>query len=300
LDAGNAVAAVSARDWTNLKAALYVLTAIGIFALIFTSGRFTGDQASALQIMFLRYAGGFLTVLLIAAFRRESWAGMQSRHRFNQAARALSGGLGGAAIIFGNANMPLVDANAISLLKVVFLVALGMLILGDRLRTRHVVGILVCLAGAAVVVASRGAFTNMRPGYLLPALVTLVGALLFAIEALYIKILTTADRPLVTLAHANLFGMLLLLVPALLTWQSTGPINLILLMLGPLAILAQYFNIRGYTLASVSIIAPLTYASLIFAALFGWLFFAELPTPGILAGAALIAVGGTILALSRR
>lgn len=298
---GGAVSVAAAgRDWANLRAALCVLTATGVFALIFTSGRFAGDLASPLQIMFLRYAGGFLTVAAIAFWRGETWTSLQSEHRTLQILRALTGGLGGAAIIFGNTHMPLVDANAISLLKAVFLVALGIVVLGDRLRRVHFAAIGICISGAAMVMASRGAFTDFDPAYLLPAAVVLGGAMLFAYEGLLIKILAMSDRPMVTLAHANFFGMALLAGPALLTWQSFGPVNLAFLMLGPLAISAQYLNIRGYTIANVSIIAPLGYASLIFAALLGWLFFGEIPTSGVLAGAALIALGGIILALSRR
>src|SRR5690554_7156198 len=50
------------------------------------------------------------------------------------------------------------------------------------------------------------------------------------------------------------------------------------IFLGPMAILGQYFNIRAYSLAKVSVLAPLSYASLLFAALIGWLFFSEIPS----------------------
>jgi drug/metabolite transporter (DMT)-like permease len=291
-------ATYAVRDWTNLKAALYVLAVSAIFTLVFTSGRFAADLASALQIMFLRYVGGFLTISLIAMLRGETWNSLQSPHRSKQALRALTGGLGGAAIIYGNGHMPLVDANAISLLNAAFLVALGVIVLGERLRKRHVVGVLLCVVGAGTVMAVRGAFSSLDFAYLLPAGVVLFGALLIAFEGLYIKLLSGLDRPLVTLAHANFFGMLLLAIPAALSWQSFGPVNFALLLLGPLAILGQFLNIRAYTLASVSLLAPLSYSSLIFAALFGWAFFTETLTLGLALGAALIAFGGIIIALS--
>ncbi|WEK06022.1 MAG: DMT family transporter [Candidatus Devosia phytovorans] len=288
------------RDWTNFRSVLFVLSAIVIFSLIFTSGRFAGELASSFQIMFLRYAGGFVTVLGLSASQPQSFQSLQSKHRLSQALRALVGGLGGAAIIFGNTYMPLVDANAISQLSGVFMLALGIIIFRERLRSIHIAGSLVCILGAAVVVAARGAFTTFDANYLVPASVVIIGALLLALEGIFIKILTLADRPLVTLAHANFFGMLLLLIPAVLTWKSTGPVNAVLLCLGPLAILGQYCNIRGYTSASVSLLAPIGYASLIFAAVWGWVFFMELPTAGVILGGVLIAIGGTTLALSRR
>ena len=50
----------------------------------------------------------------------------------------------------------------------------------------------------------------------------------------------------------------------------------------------------------MSVLAPLSYSSLIFAAVIGWAFFAEVPTLGVALGAATIAAGGIVLALTRR
>jgi drug/metabolite transporter (DMT)-like permease len=225
---------------------------------------------------------------------------MQSQNRVLHASRALAGGLAGSAVIFANMSMPLVDANAIGLLNVVFAVILGAAILGDRLRPRQYLGGITCLLGAAVIMTVRGAFTGYNAEYLIPSAVAVLGALLLATESIHIKLLTTRDRPLVTLAHANFFGTILMAGPALLTWQSPDWMILALLGLGPFAILGQYFTIRAYSLAPVSLLAPLSYTSLLFAALLGWLFFSELPTFGVLAGAALITLGGTVIILSRR
>lgn len=296
IDAGT----VAGDRRNNLRAGAFVLAAVFIFALIFSSGRFVADLASAFQIMFLRYAGGCLTVIVVAKAQGESWSTLQSRHRLQQASRALAGGLGGAAMIFAYMHMPLVDANAIGLLNVVFALLLGFCILGDRLRMRQLFGAVLCLVGAATIMAARGAFASFEASYLLPSAVVVMGAFLIAVEGIHIKILTRLDRPLITLAHANFFGALLLFVPAFLTWKSTGWINLALLCLGPLAILGQYSNIRGYSLAAISVLAPLSYCSLLYAAFLGWLFFAELPTLGVIAGAALIVFGGTTIMLSRR
>ncbi|RYE87755.1 MAG: DMT family transporter [Hyphomicrobiales bacterium] len=288
------------RDWTNLLAASFAITSTCIFALIFMSGRFTGDAASPIQIMFLRYVGGLLTVTIICLVRRQSWQSIQSPYRLSQFWRVLTGAVGAVALIYGNANMPLVDASAINLLRVVFLIVLGMIVLGERLNTMRSVGILICVAGAALIMVARGAFSGFGIDYLLPAGVVLVGSMFVAAEGLFIKILATTDRPLVTIVHANVFGVLLLFVPAVLTWGSLGPVNFALLMLGPFAILGQYLTIRANELASVSVLAPLSYSSLIFAAVIGWAFFAEVPTLGVALGAATIAAGGIVLALTRK
>ena len=288
------------HNWNNLEAATFALSSTFIFTLIFMSGRFTGDAASPIQIMFLRYLGGLITVTIICVVSRQSWTSIQSPYRLSQLWRVFTGAAGAIALIYGNAHMPLVDASAINLLRVVFLIVLGMIVLGERLTSSHSIGIAICVAGAALIMVARGAFSGFSAQYLVPAGVVLLGSLFVAAEGLFIKILATSDRPLVTIVHANVFGVLLLCGPAVLTWGSLGPVNLALLMLGPFAILGQYLTIRANSLASVSVLAPLSYASLIFAAVIGWLFFAEIPSLGVGAGALTIAAGGILLAVTRR
>lgn len=288
------------REWNNIEAALLALSSTFIFTLIFMSGRFAGDAASPIQIMFLRYVGGLITITIICLVTRQSWVSVQSPYRLSQFWRVFTGAAGAIALIYGNAHMPLVDASAINLLRVAFLILLGMIVLGERLNLVRAVGIAICIVGAALVMVARGAFSGFSAEYLVPAGVVLLGSLFVAAEGLLIKMLATSDKPLVTIVHANVFGVILLFVPAVLTWASPGPINLALLMLGPFAILGQYLTIKANSLASLSVLAPLSYASLIFAAVIGWLFFAELPTLGVAIGALTIAVGGILLAVTRR
>ena len=133
-----------------------------------------------------------------------------------------------------------------------------------------------------------------------PALIALLAAVLFAFEGIFIKLLSRIDDLLTTLLYVNFFGMVLLLGPALTAWRSWGPENLFFVALGPLAITAQYFNLRAFALANVSVLAPVGYSSLVFATLIGWVFFDEVPTRGLIVGAGFVVVGGLVLALSRR
>jgi drug/metabolite transporter (DMT)-like permease len=285
----------------NVEAVLFKLAGGLFFAVMFASGKFAGELASALQILFLRYVGGFLTLIVIVGVtRRCDVARLRSKHWQLQMTRAFCSAFGGVAIIHANAHMPITDANAISLLSAVFLVGLGMLIFHERPTFWHVVGMIVCVAGAATIAGARGVFASFDASYLWPALIALAAAVLFAFEGIFIKLLSRIDDPLTTLLYVNFFGILLLLVPALVSWRSWGPENGFFIALGPLAITAQYCNLRAFMLAKVSVLAPVGYSALVFATAIGWLFFGEVPTPGVLAGAGLVVAGGLVLALSRR
>ena len=285
----------------NVEAVLFKLAGGLFFAVMFASGKFAGELASALQILFLRYIGGFLTLLLIIGITfTPDYARLRSNYWQLQLTRAFCSAFGGVAMIHANAHMPISDANAISLLSAVFLVLLGMLVFHERPTYWHVIGMIVCVAGAATIALSRGVFSSFDASYVGPALIALLAAVLFAFEGVFIKMLSRIDDPLTTLLYVNFFGTFLLLVPALVSWRSWGPENVFFIALGPLAIAAQYCNLRAFILAKVSVLAPVSYSSLAFATLIGWIFFGEVPTLGVVAGAGLIVLGGLVLALSRR
>lgn len=283
---------------SNLTAVLWVLAGTALFSLIFASGKFAGDNASTFQILFLRYIGGLTTLLSVIGLRGERLTAYRSRKPSAHFMRAAFGASGGLALIYASAEMPIVDATAIGLLYVVFVIPLGMLVFKERINRQHLAGIALCCAGATLMMISRGAFTKFTPAYAWPAAIAILGAALLAVEGLMIKLLSHADRALAVLLYVNGFGVLLMAVPAVTTWKVlsiTGALPF--LLLGPIAVTAQYCIVQGYRLASLSIVGPVDYTWLVFAGLIGFLFFGEVPTWGAVTGSIVIAAGGIVLAI---
>ncbi|MGO6949686.1 DMT family transporter [Rhizobium johnstonii] len=287
----------SHKIYTNTKAIAWVTAGTALFSLVYASGKFADGSATAPQILFLRYIGGLATLLLIVAVRRERLSAYRSPKPFSHLMRAVFGASGGGALIYASANMPIVDATAIGLLYVVFVIPLGVLVLKERLNGQHFGAISICCAGAAIIMASRGAFTEFNSAYVFPAGIAVLGAALLAVEGLMIKMLSHSDRAMTVLLYVNTFGIMLMAVPAAMQWKPLsfeGTMSFVLL--GPLAVTAQYCIVQGYRISSLSIVGPVDYTWLIFAGLIGFLFFGEKPTFGVAAGSAIIAAGGIILA----
>ncbi len=104
-----------------------------VFSIFYASGKFAGDLASPLQIVFLRYVGGLVTLACIVAFSGKSYSVYISDQPFSHVFRAIFGCYGGVGIVYASANMPIIDATAISLLYVVFVIPLGVMFLGERI-----------------------------------------------------------------------------------------------------------------------------------------------------------------------
>ncbi|UDF30776.1 UNVERIFIED_ORG: DMT family transporter [Roseateles sp. XES5] len=288
----------SHQFYANIKAIAWVTIGTALFSLIFASGKFADGSATSLQILFLRYVGGATMLLLVVAMRRERPSAYRSSKPVSHFMRAVFGASGGGALIYASANMPIIDATAIGLLYVVFVIPLGMLVLKERLSRQHLGAIATCCTGAAIIMAARGAFTAFHPAYVFPAAIAVLGAALLAVEGLMIKMLSHADRAMTVLLYVNTFGVLLMAVPAAMQWV---PLSLesamCFVLLGPLAVTAQYCIVQGYRLASLSIVGPVDYSWLIFAGLIGFLFFGEQPTLGVVTGSAIVTAGGIMLAI---
>lgn len=285
--------------YINAKAIAWVTAGTALFSLIFASGKFADGSASSVQILFLRYVGGLATLLVIVAASRERLSAYRSPKPYSHLVRAIFGASGGGALIYASANMPIIDATAIGLLYVVFVIPLGVLVLKERFTGQQLAAVALCCAGAAIIMASRGAFREFQLSYIFPAAIAILGAALLAVEGLMIKMLSHADRAMTVLLYVNVFGIILMAGPAALYWTPVSFKNALLIMLlGPIAVTAQYCIVRGYRLAPLAIVGPVDYTWLIFAGLIGFLFFGEEPKLGVVAGAAVIAAGGIILAVT--
>lgn len=281
---------------SNALAIAAIACSTGIWAFIFASAKFLDGTATAMQICFLRYIGGVLMLLIIALTSQRRLSTYRSASVKGHFARALCGCFGALAIIYASAEMPIVDASGIGLLYVVIMIALSVLIFGDRINGWRATGIALCCAGAFAMLWSRGGFRSLDLAYLGPASVALLGALLLAFEGILIKGLSRNDSAVTVMLYVNFFGLAIMAIPAAVAWQPLATLDIaLLLLLGPLAILGQFLTILAYRLADLSLVGPFEYSWLIFAALIG-LAFGEVPPAGVLLGATLMMTGGVILA----
>jgi len=286
---------------SHLHAILWVLASTAIWTLIFAAAKFAdafaissgGSAMGVFQITLLRYLGALAGLAVLVALRGGLRA-HRSRQLLTHLLRAFCGTGAAVAITWASARMPIADATAFAMLYGVALVLLGVVFLGERLGRAHGLAVGVSVAGAAAVLLAQGAFRGALP--VGPALVALASAGLMAVEGLLIRVLGRAEPAPTVMLHVGVFGLLLMLVPAWLTWQPVGwGAMLACLALGPAGLLGQYATIRGYREALLSVVGPVDYSWLVFAMLLGWLVFAEPPALATLAGSALILAGGVML-----
>lgn len=148
---------------------------------------------------------------------------------------------------------------------------------------------------AAIVLGFIGVLVALRPGaqsFDLPVLVSLFGSTMFAVMILGARLLrNTADGALV---FWQIMGALA--AGAATAWIGWTPPSVadtaLLALLGVVAMAAHLLIARSLKLADAAAIAPLEYTLLLWAIVFGWLFFGDVPEAAVAAGAALITASG--------
>jgi drug/metabolite transporter (DMT)-like permease len=130
-----------------------------------------------------------------------------------------------------------------------------------------------------------------------PALIALLGSMFFAVSMITTRVLRgTSDTMLV--ATQTLGTLLLGALAAPFGWVTPSLRDLLLLcLLGVVALVAHACTNRSLKLAPASVVVPYQYTLIVWAILFGWLVFNDVPALLMLLGAAIIVAAGLFIFL---
>ncbi len=203
--------------------------------------------------------------------------------------RAAAGTVGMILGFYAYQKMPLADANALSFTRTLWLVPLAAFVLKEQVGPRRI---------AATVVGFLGALLMLQPaaqgemGW--PAIAALVAALLIALTVTGMKVMTRDHTTTTLMTWSAVLGFVLSIPPALFEWRWPTFVDLLLLgAMGVLGTITQAAYIKGMSEGDAAVMAPVDYTRLIFAIIFGYLLFGDIPNTLTMAGAAII-IGATL------
>lgn len=160
------------------------------------------------------------------------------------------------------------------------------------------------LRWAAVLMGFGGVFVACDPaslGFSLPVLLVLAAAGFWGLSIVLLSKVATQERTTVQLVLNNAFFLVIAGVPMLWTWQTPGWQELLLMIVvGALGGLGQYFLFEGMKRAPISIIAPFEYTALLWAFALGFLIWGDVPRDAVFVGAAIIVLAGLVVVASER
>lgn len=283
-----------ARPQSNALAAALILVATAFIAATTLMAKSLGTDTlgaplPALQISHGRFLFAFIALASVAAVMRPA---LSQPHWRLHIARTTCGWAGVTLMFASVAFIPLADATAISFLNPVFAMMLAIPLLGE-----HVGRVRWSAAGLALI----GALVLLRPApdsFQPAAFLALGAAMVMGMELIFIKKLAGRENPFQILLVNNLIGLGLATCAVLPVWQApTGAQWAVLAGIGLCMAVAQTCFVNAMARADASFVAPISYATLVFAAGYDALFYGVRPDGVTYAGAAIILTGALWLAL---
>jgi len=230
-----------------------------------------------IPVAFMVWKGGGITALGIT-------------NRWGLLARGLSALVTSFLFIIAIRHMPLADITVIMFASPLFLTALAPRFLGEQVGWRR---------WTAVIVGFLGVMVMIRPGggiILLPALLAILATLVHAgrdiITRHLAKTETTNGIMFVSTLCISIGGLATL--PFGWRMPDAGGLGL-LLFTGVLQGIGQYFMVSAFRYGEAVVIAPFRYFALIWATLYGFLMFGDVPGVNTLAGAGIVIASGLFI-----
>ena len=242
------------------------------------------------QVLFLRFFIGFIPIFFIipkdklSSFYKTSRPGL---HAF----RAITGALAIIALFVGLRELPLADVVSLTFGGPIFVTVASIFFLSEKVGIKRWSAVFLGFIGMLLIV--KPAFIDLNFYYLTP----IIFCIFFACVAISVRSLSKTEANY-TIAFYFTFLCTLLGLGSIffVEWKLPSLIDfLIFIIMGLCGSIANLLLTQSYRLAEASLVTPIKYLSLVFAIIFGFVIWSEIPKVLTLIGAALVIISSLII-----
>ncbi|CAO3458730.1 DMT family transporter [Azospirillum largimobile] len=264
-----------------------MLASVLFFSLMNVLAKLLMDRFPVTEVMFFRSLFALIPVCLSIHLGKGFASTLYTRHPWGHMGRSLIGLTTMVAMFWSFHLLPLGDAIALNFAAPLFLTALSVPLLSEKVGIHRWSAVLVGFAGVLIIVQPSGDVLNLG------AIIALAGALTNALAMIAIRQLSRTEPPDTIVFYFTLLTTVLLGLTLPFSWVTPEPLDwLLLVATGLLGGCGQLMLTRAYSLAPAAVVAPLNYTSLLLAVGFGWLMWGEVPTGTMVIGAAVVMASG--------
>jgi len=276
-----------------LRGMALMLLATVSFSVMHAMIRHVSAEVHPFEIAFFRNLFGL--AIVIPWFLRDGWGPLRT-NRFGL--HLVRGGFNAVAMLTffqALALTPLADVAALGFTVPIFATVLAILVIGERVGLRRWGAILVGFLGTLIV---------LRPGVEavnLGGALVLISSFSWACALTVIKSLSRTDSSVTIVTYMLLMMTPLTGVAALFVWQDPTWTHVAwFAAIAALGTAAQLLITQSLRLAATNVVIPVDFMKLIWAALIGYLAFAEVPGWATWTGGAVIFAATVYIAWRER
>ena len=262
------------------------LASFGFYATHDVAVKMLGGRYSVFQVVFFGVLLSFPLVVLML-LRDEEVGTLIPRRLGWSLLRTLAAVIAGGCAFYAFSVLPLAQVYSIIFATPLLVTVLSIPVLGERVGPHRWGAVIVGLIGVLVVVRPGGVALQM--GHLAALMTAFFGAL----AAVVVRKIGQEERAAVLLLYPMMANFLLmgLALPFVYVPVQLGDLGL-WAVIAVFAFLGALTLIQAYRRAEAVLVAPMHYSQILWAALYGWLFFDERIDGPTALGAGIIIASG--------
>jgi drug/metabolite transporter (DMT)-like permease len=254
----------------NIQGAVLALIAFGVYATHDVFIKMLGATYSPIQLVFFSVLLSF-PLATIHLMRETSPGTLVPVHPWWIGLRTVAAVITGFAAFYAFSNLPLTQTYAILFATPLIITVLSIPILGEQVRLLRWLAVIVGLIGVLVVLRP-GGDTDLGLGHAAALLAAFTGA--FA--SIVLRKIGGEERPVVVMLYpmvANfvVMGAMLPFVYIPMPIEHLG----VLAVISVFAWIGGRFIIAAYQTGEAAVVAPMHYSQILWASVFGYVFFNE-------------------------
>ncbi|NOD48736.1 MULTISPECIES: DMT family transporter [unclassified Ruegeria] len=186
--------------------------------------------------------------------------------------------------------LPLAEVYSLLFAFPLFVTVLSIPILGEVVRAQRWAAVVVGLIGVLIVL--RPGTTDITLGHL----TALTAAFCSAFGSVLVRKIGNEERSAVLILYPMLLAIVVMSLAQPAVYQPPSLLHLAMMALvGVFSVIAQHLIILAYRAAPAGVVAPSQYSQIIWATLFGMIFFGERPDGWVAVGASVIIASGVFV-----
>lgn len=262
-----------------------MIGAMFIFSMMDVMGKTIAHRTDTIMAIWARYTGQAVLVALLVLPRFKTV--MKTNYPGLQFLRSVFLLIGTTCFFFGFVHIGLAGANAIFNLNPVLVTMAAALVLGERFGPRRFIGVVVALIGALIIIRPGSAVFS--PYSVLP----LIAAFAYTGYAVTTRFVGRDENVWTSLLYTAAFGAVVMSGVVPFFWVTPeGSTIIMMVLIGMFGSAGHLLFIRAFMSAEASVLAPFAYFGLLFATIWGMIFFGEFPDAATYIGALVIVGAG--------
>ena len=266
----------------------YMFISVCAFSLMDVIVKWSDDYPVG-QVLFFRGFCGIIPILFLIPKDRY-FDFYKTTRPFLHFKRCLAGLVALVSIFIALRNLPLATVVSITFAAPIFTTIFSIFLLNEKVGLYRWLAVLVGFIG--IIIISEPGFTSLNLYYIYP----IIFCLGLSYVAIAIRKLSSTEPVWLISFFFSFSIMLLSFLSFYQNWILPSLIDLFLLsLIGILGGLANLWLSQSYKLSEVSLVTPLKYLALVFAIIFGYFIWDEIPTFKTLLGAGLVILSSFII-----